>query len=132
MNETPEEFRHRVERVDSHFFEEYEKRSAPIRDLGFEYEKLAIGYSEKGFQTLTYLNGGALVAIPTAMTFFKAEVARGAVMWTAGAFIAGLLCVLVAQMATFFTMSCRSEAQGFFARGQFNRVAALQYPQAPP
>jgi hypothetical protein len=63
------------------------------------------------------------------MAFFKAEVARGAVMWTAGAFIAGLLCVVVAQMAAFFTMSYRSEAQGFFARGQFNRVAALQYPQ---
>ena len=74
MTETPEEFRQRVDRLSSKFYEDFEKRAAPFRDRSFEYEKLAVDYSHKGFQTLTYLNGGALVAIPAAMAFFKADV----------------------------------------------------------
>jgi hypothetical protein len=90
MTETPEEFRQRVDRVDNKFYEDFNKRDAPFRERAFEYEKLAVAYSEKGFQTLTYLNGGALVALPTAMAFFKADVTRSDVMCTAAAFIVGL------------------------------------------
>jgi hypothetical protein len=36
--------------------------------------RFAIEYSKKGFETLTYLNGGVLVALPAALAFFKADV----------------------------------------------------------
>jgi hypothetical protein len=110
MTETPEEFRQRVERIDSKFFEDLEKRAGPYRAMSFEFEKLAVEYSNKGFQNLTYLNGGALVAIPTAMAFFKAEVAKSHLLITAGFFVAGLLFVVLAQAAAFFTMAKRAEA----------------------
>src|SRR6266404_3044264 len=128
MTETPEEFRQRVEKIDAKFYEDFEKRAAPFRERAFEYEKLTVDFSHKGFQTLTYLNGGALVAIPTAMAFFKADVARADVLWTAGLFITGLLCVVVAQMAAFFTMSKRAESNQFYTAEQFHKVAALSHP----
>ncbi|UPJ41955.1 hypothetical protein IVB40_32545 [Bradyrhizobium sp. 40] len=128
MTETPEELRQRVQQLDNAFFEEVERRIKPLRDRSLEYEKLAISYSEKGFQTLTYLNGGALVAIPAALSFFKAEVPGASVMWTAAAFILGLLFVVAAQGAAFFTMARRAEANSFLMNAQFNRMASLRYP----
>lgn len=127
MTETPEEFRQRVQKIDSDFFDEVERRTKSFRDKSLEYEKLAIGYSEKGFQTLTYLNGGALVAIPAALSFFKADVPGASVMWTAGAFIVGLLFVVAAQGAAFFTMARRAEANSYLMNSHFHRIAALQY-----
>jgi len=128
MTETPEEFRRRVEELDCKFHELVGKRADHHRARSFEFEKLTVEYSHKGFQLLTYLNGGALVAIPTALAFFKADVGRSEVLLTAGAFVAGLLFVLLAQVAAFFTMAKRSEASSFYASEQFQRVAAHQYP----
>jgi hypothetical protein len=128
MTETPEAFRQRVEQIDSKFFEDAEKRGGPLRALAFEYEKLAVEYSNKGFQTLTYLNGGALVAIPTAMAFFRADVAKTDVLLTAGLFVAGLFFVVLAQGAAFFTMAKRAEGMDRLRWEQFHRVAALAYP----
>jgi hypothetical protein len=132
MSETPEEFRQRVDRLDSKFYEDFEKRGGSYRDRAFEYERLATDYSHKGFQTLTYLNGGALVAIPTAMAFFKADVAKREILITAGAFILGLLCVVIAEVCAFFTMAKRAEGQEEFRWEQFHRVAALMYPHQTP
>jgi hypothetical protein len=132
MSETPEEFRQRVDRIDSKFYEDFQKGGGPFGDRGFEYEKLAIDYSHKGFQTLTYLNGGALVAIPTAMAFFKADVAKLDILITAGAFILGLLCVVIAEVCAFFTMAKRAEGQEEFRWEQFHRVAGLMYPRETP
>ena len=128
MTETPEEFRRRVEDLDAKFYEQVNKRGEPHRARAFEYEKLAIEYSHRGLQLLTYLNGGALVAIPTALAFFKADVVRIDVILTAGAFIAGLFFVVLAQGAAFFTMAKRAEASGFYSSEQFQRIAAHQYP----
>jgi hypothetical protein len=127
MSETPEEFRQRAERVDEKYHEDVAKRGGQFRDLSFEYEKLAVDYSNKGIQTLTYLNGGALIAIPTAMAFFKADVAKVEIIWTAAVFIAGLLFVVLAQAGAFFTMAIRSEANEQFMWEQFNRVTALLF-----
>jgi hypothetical protein len=133
MTETPEEFRQRVDRIDSKFHEDVEKRSGPFRALAFEYEKLAVDYSNKSFQTVTYLNGGALVAIPTAMAFFRADVAKSDVLLTAGLFVIGLFFVVLAQAAAFFTMAKRAEATDRLRWEQFHRVAALGYThQTPP
>ena len=128
MTETPEEFRRRVEDLDAKFNEQVIQRGEPHRARSFEYEKLAIEYSHRGLQLLTYLNGGALVAIPTALAFFKADVSRSDVLLTAGAFVVGLFFVVLAQVAAFFTMAKRAEASNYFSSEQFQRVAAHQYP----
>jgi|SRR5215211_2470100 len=128
MTETPEEFRRRVEDIDARFYEQLIKRGEPHRTRSFEYEKLAVEYSHRALQLLTYLNGGALVAIPTALAFFKADVARVDVIVTAAAFIFGLFFVVLAQVAAFFTMAKRSEASMFAAHEQLHRIAALQRP----
>jgi hypothetical protein len=132
LTETPEEFRRRVEDIDAKFFEQVNKRGEPHRSRSFEYEKLAIEYSHRGLQLLTYLNGGALVAIPTALAFFKADVGRIDVLLTAVAFIVGLLFVVLAQVAAFFTMAKRAEASMFSVHEQFQRIAALQNPHQAP
>jgi hypothetical protein len=127
MTETPEELRRRIDEADSRFYEQMNKRSEPHHGRSFEYEKLAVEYSNKGLQLLTYLNGGALVAIPTALAFFKADIGKTDVLWTATAFVVGLFFVVLAQAAAFFTMARRAEASTYFAREQFQRVAALQF-----
>jgi len=132
MTETPEQLRARAEQIDTKFFDDFEKRGGAFGDRSFDFEKLAVDCSHKGFQTLTYLNGGALVAIPTAMAFFKADVSTGNVLLTAAAFILGLLLVVLSQGAAFFTMATRAEGQELFAWEQFNRIAALQFPQGTP
>ena len=132
MTETPEEFRRRVEDAESKFHEQVNKRGEPYRARAFEYEKLAVEYSHRGLQLLTYLNGGALVAIPTALAFFKADVGRADVLLTAGAFVLGLFFVVLAQVAAFFTMSKRAEASTFFSSEQFQRVAAVQHHHQSP
>lgn len=128
MTETSEEFRRRIEESDAKFYEHVNKRAEPYKARAFEYEKLAVEYTHKGFQSLTYLNGGALVAIPTAMAFFKADVGRTEILWTALAFIVGLLCVVVAQIAAFFTTSKRAESANFHWSEQWQRIAAHQFP----
>jgi hypothetical protein len=132
VTETPEEFRRRAEDIDAKFYEQVNKRGEPHRTRSFEYEKLAVEYSHRSFQLLTYLNGGALVAIPTALAFFKADVGRSDVLLTAGAFVVGLVFVVLAQVAAFFTMAKRSEASMFSVHEQFNRAAALQNPHQSP
>ncbi len=138
MIKTPEELeikealRRRLEEGSDRFFEHANKRREPHRSRAFEYEKLAVEYSHRGLQLLTYLNGGALVAIPTAMTFFKADVGRSDIILTAIAFVGGLVLVLLAQAAAFFTMAKRAEAATFRSHAEHQWVLALQFePQSP-
>jgi hypothetical protein len=93
------------------YYDEVERRGASFRDQAFEFDKLAVGYSQKGFETLTYLNGGALVALPAALAFFKADIPKVSIISTGAAFIIGLLLVVLAQLMAFFTMAKRGEAQ---------------------
>jgi hypothetical protein len=60
------------------------------------------------------------------MAFFKADVGRGDILWTAGAFIAGLFFVVLAQVAAFFVMSKRSESSEALWLTQLQSVAATQ------
>lgn len=131
-DETPEAFRRRIEEGSARVFEHGNKRGEPHRSRGFEYEKLAVEYSHRALQLLTYLNGGALVAIPPALAFFKADVGRLDVLITAGAFIAGLVLIVLAHVAAFFTMAKRAEAATFRYHAQFQWVYALQFQADTP
>jgi hypothetical protein len=115
------------ERVNK-FWEDAEKRGLPHRQQAFSYEQFAIEYSKKGFETLTYLNGGALVALPAALAFFKADVPASSIIAVAASFIVGLLAVVLAQAMAFFTMTKRSEAAQFLANEAVLSVSAINNP----
>jgi hypothetical protein len=110
------------------YYDEIERRGGQYRDRAFEFDKLAVAYSQKGFETLTYLNGGALVALPAALAFFKADIPKASIIGVGGAFIAGLLLVVVAQIMAFFTMAKRGEAQELLYYEQAHWVAAKTEP----
>ena len=123
--ETPEQVRQKAQERVNKFWEDAEKRSASHRHQSEFYEQSAIEYSKKGFETLTYLNGGALVALPAALAFFKAEVPASSIVAVAGSFTTGLLAVVLAQVMAFFTMTKRSEASLFFAHEAVMGVSAI-------
>jgi hypothetical protein len=100
-----------------------------FRDRSFEFDKLAVGYSQKGFETLTYLNGGALVALPAALAFFKVDIPKASIICTGAAFIIGLMLVVLAQMMAFFTMAKRGEMEEQKYLEQVHSVAAVTDPR---
>jgi energy-coupling factor transporter transmembrane protein EcfT len=108
------------------YYDEIDRRGSIHREAAFEFDKLAAAYSQKGFETLTYLNGGALVALPAALAFFKADIPTRSIIAIAASFIIGLLLVVLAQVMAFFTMAKRSEAQEFRYNEQIHLVAGRQ------
>ena len=60
----------------SKYFADIETASDRHRERAFDYEKLAIDYTTSTFRTLTYLYGGALVALPAAIRTATAGIAR--------------------------------------------------------
>jgi hypothetical protein len=100
------------------------------RRRAFEYEKEAIEYSKSAFTALTYLNGGGLLAMPTAVALFHAniETAKPLLVHSGALYIIGLLCVVGAQGSAFFTMARRSEAEQFFSYEQKLLVDLTFYP----
>jgi hypothetical protein len=75
------------------------------------------------------LNGGALVAIPTALAFFKTDLRPTAVIGTAAVFILGLIAVVIAHVCAFYVMARRSEAMASLRDEQIHTVVALAQPQ---
>ena len=73
------------------------------------------------------MNGGALVAIPTALAVFGSDPnkAKGYLLAAALSFVAGLVAVLLAQACAFFTMATRSESDMHKAHSQSFRLGAV-------
>ena len=63
------------------------------------------------------------------MAFFKTDIPKTTIVLTGGAFIIGLLLVVVAQMMAFFTMAKRAESNELRYNEQAYRVAALTRPE---
>src|SRR5262249_34848888 len=78
------------------YFEELETVDR-YRERAFEYDKEALQIAGTAFRALTYLNGGALVATPTAVKLFGANVAMAKVslLCAALSFVAGLVLVIL-------------------------------------
>lgn len=91
------------------------------RERAFSYEEKAVDFANTAFRTLSYLNGGALVAIPAAVALFGIDPSEiRTELITAGIlFVAGLFLVLASQGAAFFTMARRAESELFL---QFERT----------
>jgi fructose-specific component phosphotransferase system IIB-like protein len=77
------------------------------------YQSRAIEFANNAFRALTYLNGGALVAIPTAVALFQADPKRAKMelLIAAISFVVGLLFVAAAQAVVFSIMSRLAEAE---------------------
>jgi hypothetical protein len=72
------------------------------------------------FKALTYLNGGALVAIPSAVKLFQTHLEKtGPALETAAIlFVTGLVAIVVAQACAFFTMARRAESQSSYQQSE--------------
>jgi hypothetical protein len=108
----------------SKYFADIEAALGHLRARYFEYEKLAIDYSTSAFKTMTYLHGGALVALPAAIALFKVDVAAAKVVLV----VLGLIAICLAQACAFFTMARRSEAQWCYQQEQRVLVNTTHYP----
>jgi hypothetical protein len=77
------------------------------------YQSRAIEFANNAFRALTYLNGGALVAIPTAVALFQADPKRAKMelLIAAISFVTGLFFVAAAQAVVFLIMSRLAEAE---------------------
>jgi hypothetical protein len=84
-------------------------------------------------RAITYLNGGALVAIPAAVALFKAdpENAKYDLIFAGLLFVAGLLAIVIAQASAFFVLARREEAERFLAQRQIVLLASEHYPGTP-
>jgi hypothetical protein len=113
------------------YFEDYESVVDRHRTRGFEYEQEAIAYSTSALKVLSYLNGGGLLAMPTAVALFHASIDKVKLVLLAGAgcFVGGLLFVAIAQGCAFFTMAKRSESENHLASEQTLLLSMTHYPE---
>jgi hypothetical protein len=103
------------------------------RERAREYEKEAIEFAINGLRVLTYLNGGGLVAIPTAAALFlhDPKLVKGHLISAGLCFIAGLIFVVAAQSGGFFTMARRSEAELHLEAEQIELLTLAHFPSTP-
>jgi len=115
----------------SKFFEDYARIVDRHRTRGFEYEQEAIAYSTGALKILSYLNGGGLLAMPTAVALFHASIDKVKILLLAGAgcFVAGLLFIAIAQGCAFFTMAKRSESENHLASEHALLLSMTHYPE---
>lgn len=113
------------------YYAELAASSERYRATAFEYEKLAVEYSANIFKTLTYLAGGALIALPAAVALFgvKAEQQKYWLVASAGCFVLTLLLVCLAQAFAFFTMARRSEAEKLQENNHIVSTVAQYFPE---
>ena len=117
----------------SKYFEQYSDRVGRHHARQFEHEKLALEFAASALRALTYLNGGALVAIPAAAALFKADPLKiKHDLIVAGVlFVLGLLFVVFTQACVFFVEARRAEAETFLAFRQDELLLLTHYPGTP-
>jgi hypothetical protein len=114
------------------YFAEYADRVGRHQARMSEYDKNAIEFASSAMRALSYLNGGALVAIPTAAALFKADPmqAKTSLIAAGLCFVAGLILIVMAQAFAFFTQARRSESERLLAERQIVLLAEVHYPDA--
>lgn len=80
---------------------------------------------------MTYLNGGALLALPAAVALFQVNIKAEKVWLIAAAacFVLAVIAVCLAQAFAFFTMARRAEAEWHFEQEQRTLIGSVHYPQ---
>jgi hypothetical protein len=115
------------------YFQEYSDRVDRHRAREDDHRKHAFEFASNAMRAITYLNGGALVALPAAVALFKADPDKAKYdLITAGLlFVAGLLSISIAQASTFFVLARREEAERFLAQQQITLLASVHYRSTP-
>jgi hypothetical protein len=114
------------------YFEDYKDTVGRHREGSAYYESRAIDFATNAFRTVTYLNGGGLVAIPTIVALFQADPkqAKLQLLYAAIAFVIGLLSVSAAQSSAFFVMARRAEGEQRLQTEQAALLKATHYPES--
>src|SRR5262249_60802577 len=88
-----------------------------MRNGGRSMNPSGTEFATGALRTLTYLNGGGLVAIPAAVALFHTDVTRVKVQLLTAAilFVAGLLLVIAAQVGAFLALTQRPGG-GYFVQ----------------
>jgi hypothetical protein len=112
------------------YFAEYADRVGRHQARMSEYDRNAIDFASSAMRALSYLNGGALVAIPTGAALFKADPiqAKTSLIAAGLCFVAGLISIVMAQAFAFFTQARRAESESLFADQQIALLATVHYP----
>lgn len=112
------------------YLQEYKGTVQSWLDRAFAYEQEAVAYSKDALKTLTYLCGGALVALPTAVALFKVEPqnSKASLIASAACLVVALILVVCANGCAFFTMAKRSESLHFIANRQAIIAANRHFP----
>jgi hypothetical protein len=115
------------------YFEDYSDRVDRHRAREDDHRKHALEFASSAMRAITYLNGGALVAIPAAVALFKTdpEKAKYNLIFAGLLFAAGLLAIVIAQASAFFVLARREEAERFLAQRQIVLLASEHYPGTP-
>jgi hypothetical protein len=105
--------------------EPYEQYLARYKDYVLPYhegarvfEKHAIDFAFNAVRTVTYLNGGGLIAIPAAVALFQTNPreVKTSLLLAALGFITSLVFVTAAQICGFFAMANRSAREDAVGR----------------
>jgi len=110
------------------YFEDYKDRIDRRREGAAFWEGHAIDFAKGATKTLTYLNGGGLVAIPAVLFRADPRDVKIQLICAAASLIAGLVFVAIAQGGAFFVMARRSEAESEFQNQEVILLASVHYP----
>lgn len=114
------------------YFDDVELAVGPFRQRAFDYESKAIDFANNALRVLTYLNGGALVATPTAVALFQTDLnkAKFQLIIASILFVSSLVFVVLAHAAGFFTMARRAESTTAKEYEQVIYLVATHFPES--
>lgn len=95
--------------------------SSELHELGRQHRQLGVGFAMEGIRLLTVLNGGALAGIPVATKVMATmEIPFGALVVSAGGFVAGLVAIAVACLFAFLAQDVLAIAYHTRALGELD------------
>jgi hypothetical protein len=75
--------------------EKYRASVEPFLLAALDFQQYAVSYAQIAIRSSYLLNGGALLALPAYAGISKSSIGLTSLMWSAGAFVVGLLLVLL-------------------------------------
>jgi hypothetical protein len=105
----------------------------PLAHQALDADKAAIELGQSILKTRTFLNGGALVAIPAVVTLFgiDAKAVMRNLLVAAGVFVLGLLFSWLSGIFGFFTLSRRADRDFDMAEVTKATIYKMYYPDEP-
>ncbi|MFQ5853518.1 MAG: hypothetical protein ACE5JU_23415 [Candidatus Binatia bacterium] len=94
------------------YLEHYKAELEPQYRYSVESDRASVGFAQSGIRSMYILNGGALIALPAFHTLLKDSptYTSESLMWSAGAFVIGLLFSGVTSLLAYLAQSATTEA----------------------